>query len=36
MLMISMVLPSDFADRAMAIANELLPLAVGPTMVMTA
>jgi hypothetical protein len=35
MLMISMVLPSCFADRAMVMASELLPLAVGPTMVIT-
>jgi hypothetical protein len=35
MLMISIVLPSCFADRVMAIANELLPLAVGPTMAIT-
>jgi hypothetical protein len=36
MLMISIVLPNCFADLAMAMARELLPLAVGPTMVMTA
>jgi hypothetical protein len=36
MLMISIVLPNCFAERAMAMARELLPLAVGPTMVMTA
>jgi hypothetical protein len=35
MLMISMVLPSCFADRAIAMANKLLPLAVGPTMAIT-
>ena len=33
--MISIVLPSCFADRVMAMASELLPLAVGPTMVIT-
>jgi hypothetical protein len=33
--MISIVLPSRFADRAMAMASELLPLAVGPTMAIT-
>jgi hypothetical protein len=35
MLMISIVLPSCFADRVMAMASELLPLAVGPTMTIT-
>jgi hypothetical protein len=35
MLMISIVLPSCFADRVMAMASELLPLAVGPTMAIT-
>jgi hypothetical protein len=33
--MISIVLPSCFANRVMAMASELLPLAVGPTMVIT-
>jgi hypothetical protein len=35
MLMISIVLPNCFADRAMVMASELLPLAVGPTMAIT-
>jgi hypothetical protein len=35
MLMISIVLPSCFADLAIAMASELLPLAVGPTMAIT-